>query len=103
VPGGWFSLDLNIRRQIEQGERTAFQLAAMGLFVVGFVVLATIAAVANSILIAIIAGAFASLFIRAVLPTARLTRWLRSYATGEAGNRWRRRYERTLARLRRFI
>lgn len=93
----------DLRRALEDGEKVGFRLAARVLFIGTFLVIATFAAAANSFLWAIIFAVIAGYFIRAALPEERLRTWLRSYWTGRAGDRWRRRYERLKTRLGRFI
>lgn len=72
--------------------RLTWRLAAKALFVVVAISLALYSVAATSALAAIGAALMLGLMIRAAFPTERLKIWLRSYWTGEAGDRWRRRF-----------
>lgn len=85
------------RRWLESGERLTFRLAAKVVFLVVLLLLAAVSIAANSMLLALLAALFASLMLRAILPTQRFQAVARSYWSGEAGDRWRRRFDRAVA------
>ncbi|WP_123619171.1 hypothetical protein [Halorubrum sp. CSM-61] len=87
---------MKLRRKAQQGERVGWRIAARLVFVALVVGLALIAAASNSFLIAIFAAVMLGLLIRSILPSKRIQTWARGYATGEAGDRWRRRWQNTI-------
>lgn len=93
------SLESRIRRWLESGEKLTFRVAAKLLFLAVFAVLAIVSFSANFWLTAVIAALLAGLMIRSVIPDQRFQSWARSYWTGEAGDRWRRRVDRWRSRL----
>ncbi|WP_049920431.1 hypothetical protein [Haloferax sulfurifontis] len=96
-------LEQRIRLWLENGERIGFRLGAMVVFgavVLGLVVLAV---AANSVLLGVLSAVVLGIILREFLPEDRIQSWARSYATGEAGDRWRRRYDRWLRRLGRLV
>lgn len=84
---------MQLRRRLQRTERLGWRLAARAVFIVLFLMLAFVAVAANSIFTALLAAVLLGIFLRSILPERRLQSWARSYATGEAGDRWRRRYE----------
>lgn len=92
-----------LRLWLENGERVGFRLAAMSLFAAVILSLVLVAVAANSVLLGILSAVVLGVILREFLPERRIQSWARSYATGEAGDRWRRRYERWLSRLGRLI
>lgn len=97
------SLENRFRRWLESGEKVTFRLAAKVVFLVVLIGLALISFSANFWLVALVTALFASLMLRAVLPTGRFQAYARSYWTGEAGDRWRQRFDRVVARIRGWL
>lgn len=97
------SLGDRFRRWLESGERVGFRLAAKALFVAVLVLLGIISFSANVWLVALLAGLVVAMMLRAVLPTGRFQDYARSYWTGEAGDRWRRRFEAVASRIRGWL
>jgi hypothetical protein len=96
-------LDLDLRRWLAEAEVWSFRFAARVVFL-GILVLFVLASVAvNSVFLAVVFGVFASLLLREILPVQRFRDWAGGYWTGEAGDRWRRRFERVGARLRSLV
>lgn len=83
-----------IGRAIERGEVFTFRAAAKLFFVVMVVGLIILSATVSIVFVAVLAGVAASILIKVALPDDRFRVWARGYYTGEAGDRWRRRYER---------
>lgn len=94
---------MDIRRRLQKGERFGWRLAARLVFVAIVLSLALMAVAANSILIALFAAVMLGTLLRSILPQQRIQSWARGYATGEAGDRWRRRWDRLKAGVRRMI
>jgi hypothetical protein len=92
-----------IRRWLESGERLTWRLAAKLLFLAVLLTLAFISIAVNIWLVAFLSAGIATLMLRAVLPNQRFQAWIRDWWTGEAGDRWRRRFERTVSRVRGWI
>ena len=97
------TLSNRVRRWLEDGERLGFRLAAKLVFLFLLALLITVSVAANSVLLAVLASFAVGLMLRAVLPADRFRTWVRSYWTGTAGDRWRRRFDRWDRRLRRMI
>lgn len=83
-----------IGRAIERGEVFTFRAAAKLIFVAMVVGLIILSATVSIVFVAVLAGVAASILIKVALPDERFRTWARTYWTGEAGDRWRRRYER---------
>lgn len=77
--------------ELEKGERTTFRLAARVAFWLAVAMLIIYSATTNLIFAAFVAAGAASLMIRAVMPAGEFQAWARSYANGDAGDRWRAR------------
>lgn len=88
-----------IRRRLEDGERIGFRLAAQAVFFVLLGLLILVSVAANSVLLGVLAAFAVGLMLRAVLPAERFKMWVRGYASGEAGDRWRRRFDAITTRL----
>jgi len=87
-----FSMSFDWRRQFEQAEASLFQLAAKFLFLVVLVVLIAIFISASGA-IGFLAAIFAGLMLRSILPSEQFQSRANEYWTGEAGERWHRRWE----------
>lgn len=83
-----------IGRAIERGEVFTFRAAAKLVFVAMVAGLILLSAVLSSVFLAVVAGVAASILIKIALPDDRFRTWARGYWTGDAGDRWRRRFER---------
>lgn len=84
----------DIRRWFETGEMSLWQLAARLLFLGVLGLLVILAATVNFVFAAAIAALLAGQMLRIIFPTERFRTLMRSYWTGEAGLRWRRRWYR---------
>lgn len=96
-------MDLDVRRRIERGEVLTFRAAAKLFFVAMVAGLIILSAVLSSVFLAVFAGVAASILIKVALPDEKFRAWARGYWTGDAGDRWRRRWERVLAGIRRVL
>ena len=97
------SLDFDVRAWIRDAEVISFRFAAKAVFL-AFVVVLIIASVAvSSVFLAVLLGVFASILLRVMLPDEQFKAWARTYWTGEAGDRWRRRLGRVGGRLRSLV
>ena len=92
-----------IRRTLEGGERVGWRLAAKAFFATILVSFIFVSVAANSILLAVMASLATGIMLRIILPDEEFQAWARSYATGEAGERWRRRWDRFKAAIARMI
>ncbi|MFB6121124.1 MAG: hypothetical protein ABEJ68_08430 [Halobacteriaceae archaeon] len=93
------SLENRLRRWLESGEKLTFRVAAKLVFLFVLVMLAVMSFSANFWLTAVVSALLVGLMIRSVIPDQRFQSWARSYWTGEAGDRWRRRVDRWQSRL----
>lgn len=90
---------LDWRRELQSTERSLWRLAAQVLFVVAFLLVALASVLVSPVLLAILLAFLASQMIRVVLPTGDIREAMRSYWTGEAGDRWRSRSRATGQRI----
>lgn len=99
MPGAGDSL----RRVLEDGWRAGFRALAMVAFAAVVLLLLMLAVAARSVILSVIAATLLAVVIRAFLPEERWQRTARSYASGEAGDRWRRRVGRVTSTVRRWV
>lgn len=92
----------DVRRVLEDGWQAGWRVVAKVLFAGFVLVLLFVAIAARSVLLSLIAGGLLVTVARAFLPEQRFQRTVRSYATGDAGDRWRRRFSRVTSALRRL-
>lgn len=86
-------LDFDWRRRLERGEKLTFVAAAKAVFFLMLIALGVLSFVASSWALALLAGLLFATLARVVLPDQKFKAWARTYYTGEAGERWHRRWE----------
>ena len=84
--------DFDVRRRLEDGERIGFRFAATAFFVILLGLLLAVSFAASSIGVAVLASLAAGTMIKIVLPNEQFRDWAGTYWSGEAGDRWRKRF-----------
>jgi NhaP-type Na+/H+ or K+/H+ antiporter len=92
-----------LRRLLEDGWRAGWRAVAMGVFVLFIVLLVAIAIAARSVMLSILAAVLLGVVLREFLPERRIQNTAREYASGDAGDRWRRRVSRVTTTVRRWV
>lgn len=80
----------------ERAWRWSFIVASIGVFFALLALFVYVTTTVSVIIVQLLAALAAGLMVRAILPTGQFREWSQGYATGEAGNRWRRRVESAL-------
>lgn len=89
----WDRFKPDWRRSLERTETLTFRVAAKLVFFGMVIGLAIASLTINPVFLGLLAGLLFASLARIVLPDERFQEWARTYYTGEAGDRWRRRFE----------
>lgn len=82
-----------VEQEAERAWRWSFMLGSVAFFFGLLALFIYISTVASLLIAQVLAAVAAGLMLRAILPAGQFQEWSQSYATGEAGDRWRRRVE----------
>lgn len=92
-----YHVETDWRRWLETGEVSAFRWGARLFFLALLAVLIIASVTISTAFIAVLFALAAGIMLRVMLPDEAFRAWARSYWTGEAGDRWRRRTDRWTA------